>query len=251
MWPKMEEVRQSAQTLRRYLENATPINAVSSSSFKWPGWYYNIALDMLLKKIFFDTILFSLPYPPSYSTVEFDVWCLLQKNQSFQSYRSLLSGVPKVTRTFFTGQKLKKKKKSESGDQIAPTFTLKHTKVTILGKTISGSSSSCFLPPLLLHCPQVPPILKPHGLLISPKDPREEWWTKKFSLRWRGYTMTWSLSSPMFNGLLEQGHLLTEKMIFSSRRWSAPVGGHLLRIHDLSADSGNQTMQDCGKYLIS
>ena len=38
-------------------------------------------------------------------------------------------------------------------------------------KTISGSSSSCFLPPLLLHCPQVPPILKPHGLLISPKDP--------------------------------------------------------------------------------
>ena len=40
-----------------------------------------------------------------------------------------------------------------------------------MGKTISGSSSSCFLPPLLLHCPQVPPILKPDGLLISPKDP--------------------------------------------------------------------------------
>ena len=35
-----------------------------------------------------------------------------------------------------------------------------------MGKTISGSSSSCFLPPLLLHCPQVPPILKPGGFLI-------------------------------------------------------------------------------------
>ena len=69
----MEEARLSAQALRLYLENATPITAVSSSSFKWPGCYYNIALDMLLKKIFFDTILFSLPYPPSYSTVEFDV----------------------------------------------------------------------------------------------------------------------------------------------------------------------------------
>ena len=36
------------------------------------------------------------------------IWCLLQNNQNFRSYRSLLSGVPKVTRTFLTGQKVKK-----------------------------------------------------------------------------------------------------------------------------------------------
>ena len=77
-----------------------------------------------------------------------------------------------------TGQKLKEKEKSESGDQIAPTFTFffkAHKSYYNGKKTISGSSSSCFLPPLLLHCPQVPPILKPDGLLISPNDPREEW----------------------------------------------------------------------------
>ena len=60
-----------------------------------------------------------------------------------------------------------------------------------MGKTISGSSCSCFLLPLLLHCHQVPPMLKPDGLFISPKDPGDEWGTKKFSLSWRGKTMTW------------------------------------------------------------
>ena len=42
------------------------------------------------------------------------IWCLLQNNQNFRSYRSLLSGVPKVTRTILTGQKVKKKVKVET-----------------------------------------------------------------------------------------------------------------------------------------
>ena len=86
--------------------------------------------------------------------------------------------------------KVKRKKRKVKVETRLPPLSLfssKHTKVTTMGKTISGSSSSCFLPPLLLHCPQVPPILRPDGLLISPKDPREEWWTKKFSLLTRIY----------------------------------------------------------------
>ena len=52
----------------------------------------------------------------------------LQNNQSFRNYRSLFSGVDWT----------KFKEKSESGDQIAPTFT-EHTKVTTMGKYIDMS----------------------------------------------------------------------------------------------------------------
>ena len=38
----------------------------------------------------------------------------LQNNQSFRNYRSLFSGVSKVTGTFLIGQKLKKKMKVEA-----------------------------------------------------------------------------------------------------------------------------------------
>ena len=74
-----------------------------------------------------------------------------------------------------------------------------------MGKTISGSSSSCFLPPLLLHCPQVPPILKPGGFLIS---------LVQIDVQWAS----------------EQGHLLTGKRKFPCwlfepfpNWWSSPL----------------------------
>ena len=126
--------------------------------------------------------------------------------------------------------KVKRKKRKVKVETRLPPLSLfssKHTRVTTMGKTISGSSSSCFLPPLLLHCPQVPPILRPDGLLISPKDPREEWWTKKFSLSCRGYTMTWFLSSLMFNGLLEQGHVCEAR--WNSGNATQPTNGKVGR----------------------
>ena len=54
---------------------------------------------------------------------------------------------------------------------MALTFTLKHKKVTLVGKNNVWILQFLFLPPLLLLRPQVPPILKPEASLIRPKVP--------------------------------------------------------------------------------
>ena len=119
-----------------------------------------------------DTILLSLPYPPYYSRVEFefDVYC--RKTKAFRAIAPS-SVVFQRWLEHFDWTKVKRKKRKVKVETRLPPLSLfssKHTKVTTMGKTISGSSSSCFLPPLPLHRPKVPPLLKPDGLLIPPKD---------------------------------------------------------------------------------